>query len=73
MTVNWYGYYAEETPLSAARTIARERAGRRRPDETDEEYAERVESHMPRGERIPMPSTQRGRDAAVAREHRRLR
>jgi hypothetical protein len=51
------------------RTIARERAGRQRPGETDEEYEARIASYMEPADR-PMPLTSDAAAAAAARKQR---
>jgi hypothetical protein len=64
------GYYGYVGSLGPAREIARQRAGRQRPDESDEEYAERVESFMPRANRKPVNCSEDVRSAEIERQQR---
>jgi hypothetical protein len=51
------------------RTIARERAGRQRPGETDEEYEARIASYMEPADRA-LPMSPDAAAAAAARKQR---
>lgn len=56
--------------LSASRQLAEERLGPRPNGISDEEWAERLEEHMPRANEIPTALTP---DAISAREERKAR
>jgi hypothetical protein len=64
------GYYRSEGNLGAAREIARQRAGRQRPGESDEAYGERVAEHMPRAHRPPVNGSEDVRSRIIEKRQR---